>query len=266
MLRARIITALVISTSLIAALGLGSPLLISAVLGLFVLAGAWEWAAFCGWSGGARLAYALVVVLIALLCRLWLWAEPQFNLLLWVAMLWWCGAFLYLLWVPQRVPPALAALAGVMALVPTWLALVRVGTGWPRGFEWTVFVLTLPVMVDTGGYIFGKLFGRLKLAPRISPGKTWEGLLGGMVLAALFAWLGAWWFHLEPRYFIPLCLAAGMLSVVGDLSESLLKRGQGLKDSGRLFPGHGGVLDRIDSVTAATPVMVLGLGWLGVGA
>ncbi len=266
MMRARLITALVISVLLGAALAMGSDLLISVVLGLFVLAGAWEWAVFCRFDGAARLAYVVAVTALALACRQWQWSTTDFTQLMWLATLWWCAAFLYLLLAPQRVPAWLAATAGVMALVPTWLALVRMGTTWFRGFEWTVFVLALPVMVDTGGFFCGRLFGRIKLAPRISPGKTWEGLLGGMVLAMAFAGLGAWWFAMNPRYFIPLCLAAGLLSVVGDLTESLLKRTQGLKDSGRLFPGHGGVLDRIDSVTAAVPLLALGLGWLGVGA
>lgn len=265
MMRARIITALFISILLMLALAVGGELLISAVYGLFLLAGAWEWAAFCRFGGFARLAYMAVAVAVALVCRQWLWSAPAFAQLMTLATLWWCAAFFLLLKSPQRVPAWLAALAGVMALVPTWLALVRMGTTWPRGFEWSVFVLALPVMMDTGGFFVGRGFGRRKLAPRISPGKTWEGLFGGVVLAAAFAAAGAWWFALQPWPFIALCLAAGLLSVVGDLTESLLKRTQGMKDSGRLFPGHGGVLDRIDSVMAATPLMVLGLGWLGVG-
>ena len=86
-----------------------------------------------------------------------------------------------------------------------------------------------------------------------------------MLLALVFAAGGAAWFALPAQGFLPLCLAAAAFSVIGDLTESLLKRHVRLKDSGRLFPGHGGVLDRIDSVTAATPVMALGLMWLGVG-
>jgi phosphatidate cytidylyltransferase len=103
------------------------------------------------------------------------------------------------------------------------------------------------------------------LAPRVSPNKTWEGVLGGMVLALIVAAAAADWFDLPWARFLPLCAGAAAFSVVGDLTESLLKRHVHLKDSGRLFPGHGGVLDRIDSVTAATPVMALGLLWLGVG-
>ena len=116
-----------------------------------------------------------------------------------------------------------------------------------------------------GAYFAGRRFGRLRLAPRVSPNKTWEGVIGGMLFALAFAAAGVWWFALPALSFLPLCLAAAAFSVIGDLTESLLKRHVRLKDSGRLFPGHGGVLDRIDSATAATPVMALGLIWLGVG-
>ena len=105
----------------------------------------------------------------------------------------------------------------------------------------------------------------MPLAPRVSPNKTWEGVFGGMLLALCVAAIAAAWFAVPPVPFLTLCAAAAAFSVVGDLTESLLKRHVHLKDDGRLFPGHGGVLDRIDSVTAATPVMALGLLWLGVG-
>ena len=135
----------------------------------------------------------------------------------------------------------------------------------PTGAQWTLFILALAFLADTGAFFAGGQFGRLRLAPRVSPNKTWEGVIGGMLFALVFAVAGVWWFALPALSFLPLCLAAAAFSVIGDLTESLLKRHVRLKDSGRLFPGHGGVLDRIDSVTAATPVMALGLIWLGVG-
>jgi len=137
---------------------------------------------------------------------------------------------------------------------------------WPRGAQWALFVLALAFAADTGAYFAGRNFGRIKLAPRVSPGKTWEGVIGGTVLAAVAGALAAQWFGLPQRLFVPLCVAGAAFSVVGDLTESMFKRASGLKDSGRLFPGHGGVLDRVDSVLAATPVMCLGLIWLRVGA
>jgi phosphatidate cytidylyltransferase len=104
----------------------------------------------------------------------------------------------------------------------------------------------------------------VRLAPAVSPGKTWEGALGGAAVSALVAVAGSAWFGVPLAPFLPLCLAAVAFSIVGDLTESLLKRFAGLKDSGTLFPGHGGVMDRIDSVTGAAPVLFFGLLALGV--
>ena len=115
---------------------------------------------------------------------------------------------------------------------------------------------------DIGAYFAGRTFGRLKLAPRVSPSKTWEGVLGGLALSAAVAFFGAYWFGLDRTAFVSMCLAVVLLSIVGDLTESMFKRYAGLKDSGSIFPGHGGVLDRIDSVTAAAPAFLLGLRWL----
>jgi phosphatidate cytidylyltransferase len=182
-----------------------------------------------------------------------------------VAVAWWLVALIWIIWVPTHVGRAAAGLAGVLALVPTWIALVRIDARWVHGAQWTLFILALAFAADTGAFFVGRKFGRARLAPRVSPNKTWEGVIGGMILALLVAWIGTVWFGQRAGGFVPLCLAASAFSVIGDLTESLLKRHVRLKDSGRLFPGHGGVLDRIDSVTAATPVMALGLIWLGVG-
>jgi len=119
-------------------------------------------------------------------------------------------------------------------------------------------------VADIGAFFSGRMFGRLRLAPEVSPGKTWEGLLGGVTVSALVAIIGSRWFQVPLAVFLPLCLAAVGFSVVGDLTESLLKRFAGMKDSGSIFPGHGGVMDRIDSITGAAPVLLLGLSLLGV--
>jgi phosphatidate cytidylyltransferase len=166
---------------------------------------------------------------------------------------------------PHRVPAWGAALAGMFALVPTWFALSRMAETWPHGRQWTLFALLLAFGADIGAFFAGRGFGRVKLAPLVSPGKTWEGVLGGMLLALAVAWGGSAWFGVPARLLLPLCLVVAAFSVVGDLTESLFKRASGLKDSGTLIPGHGGVLDRIDSVLAATPILCTGLLWLGVG-
>jgi phosphatidate cytidylyltransferase len=104
----------------------------------------------------------------------------------------------------------------------------------------------------------------LKLAPRVSPGKTWEGVLGGLASAVLVALVGVHWFDLPLVSFLALCTAVAVVSIIGDLTESMFKRHVGLKDSSKLLPGHGGILDRIDSITAAAPIFALGLMWFGV--
>ena len=136
----------------------------------------------------------------------------------------------------------------------------------PRGAQWVLFALLLVWVADSGAFFFGRRYGRVRLAPDVSPGKTWEGVLGGVAVSALVAVGGSVWFGVPLPVFVPLCLAVVGFSIVGDLTESLLKRFAGLKDSGTLFPGHGGVMDRIDSVTGAAPVLFFGLALLGVVA
>jgi len=127
-----------------------------------------------------------------------------------------------------------------------------------------LFALLIVWAADAGAYFAGKVFGRVKLAPSISPGKTWEGVFGGLLIVAALAVAAAYWTDIRLAVLLPFCLAVAVLSIVGDLTVSMFKRTAGLKDSGTLFPGHGGILDRIDSVAAAAPLFALGVGWLGL--
>jgi len=124
------------------------------------------------------------------------------------------------------------------------------------GAWWLLFVLLLVWGADSGAYMFGKMFGKHKLAPKVSPGKTWEGFLGGLVTSALIAVLFATLAPLtvSTGTLVICAIIATLASVLGDLTESMFKREAGIKDSGNLIPGHGGILDRIDSLTAAVPV------------
>ncbi|HTP40397.1 MAG TPA: phosphatidate cytidylyltransferase [Steroidobacteraceae bacterium] len=267
MLRARVLTALALGAVILLALFAAPPVVTAIVMSLIVLAGAWEWSAFLkGASLPARVAFLLLVLAVALWVQLQIRDPAQFVNLLYVALGGWCLALLWILVAPGSTPRWAALLMGLVALVPTLLTLVRMDAHWSRGAEWTLYVLLLAFAADTGAFFAGRSFGRHKLAPRVSPGKTWEGVIGGVLGVAVVAMAGAWWFGLPSGPLLLLSLVAGLFSVVGDLTESLLKRGAGLKDSGALFPGHGGVLDRIDSVTAAAPVLALGLIRLGVGS
>jgi phosphatidate cytidylyltransferase len=123
-----------------------------------------------------------------------------------------------------------------------------------------MYALLLVWVADSGAYFAGRALGKRKLAPRVSPGKTWAGFWGGLIACAALALCVAWW---RPPSALLIWLALAVVvaaySVVGDLTESLGKRFAGLKDSGTLIPGHGGVLDRFDSLLAAAPVLALGL-------
>lgn len=124
------------------------------------------------------------------------------------------------------------------------------------GAWWLLYVMLLVWSVDSGGYLFGRLFGKHKLAPRVSLGKTWEGLVGGLVTAMVLSWLFSLRAPLAiaPQTLLLCSFIAALASVLGDLTESMFKREAGIKDSGNIIPGHGGILDRIDSLTAAVPV------------
>jgi phosphatidate cytidylyltransferase len=134
----------------------------------------------------------------------------------------------------------------------------------PAGRAFILFLFLMVVAADIGAFLIGRRWGRVKLAPRVSPGKTWEGVLGGVALAAVVAVAGSVAFGMPSLPFLGMCVLVIVGSIVGDLTESLFKRFAGLKDSGALLPGHGGILDRIDSMTAAAPLFLLGLHSLGL--
>ena len=214
----------------------------------------------------ARLAYTVSCAALAGLAWLATASHADWQWLMAAAAVWWLVAFAWLALAPEATNRALTALAGFCTLIPTWIAFGRL-LELERPLRGAVFVLYLLLVVwaaDIGAYFAGKRFGRLKLAPRVSPNKTWEGLFGGVAGGLIVAIAGAVLFRLPAIPFIALGLALVMASIVGDLTESLFKRHAGLKDSGTLLPGHGGVLDRIDSLTSSVPFFVLGLGWLGV--
>ena len=262
MLRQRIITALALGPVALAVIFLLPHGAMTAVLTLLVIAGAWEWSAFPGFTQNlARVAY--VVLIAAGIGVTWFLGDNGTDLdaVLYAAVLWWLIALGWVIAVPGTVNGASAGVAGLFVLIPAWLALVRLHAYSPAIM---LFLLLLVVAADVGAYFSGRHFGKNKLAPRVSPGKTWEGVAGGVFGAALVAIIGVRWFGMPAIPFIGLSLLAVFASIVGDLTESLFKRHAGMKDSGSLLPGHGGVLDRVDSVTAAAPVFLLGLERLGL--
>lgn len=272
MLLTRVLTALVLVPLVILAL-FGLPPRGWALVSLgLVGAAAWEWAGLAGWSRSARAAYAAatasagVALLVAPPAAFATgWPAAVAVPLLVAATLFWTAILPLWLRNRWRLPRgAGAALLGWLLLLAAWVALVQLQARSP----WVVLAAMGIVWVaDTAAYFAGRAFGRRKLAPTISPGKSWEGVYGALVAVAAYA---AWLLAQARDYgvlpavrpglaaaWIVVAVLLALLSVGGDLFESLLKRHAGVKDSGRTLPGHGGILDRIDALLAAMPPAAL---------
>lgn len=266
MLRQRVITAVILMAGLLAALVWLPTAGFDLLLLLVVLAGAWEWTALAGASvSPLRIGFQSVLLIS---CGVVLqFGERWLQGILLAAVLWWPFALYCIVRQPRQVwllgQPAALLLAGWFVLVPSWLAVYWLQRLPGERLFHVLWFIALVAAADTGAYFAGKAFGRRKLAPLVSPNKTVEGFIGGMVATAVVAVVGA---KLGPtaalhEVNVVLLIAAALLlsaySVVGDLFESLLKRTRNMKDSGNLLPGHGGVMDRLDSITAALPLFVL---------
>ena len=264
MLKTRILTALVLGIVVLSVLFAMPPVAGVALVAVLMLAGAWEWSRFAGFAAApARLGYVLAAGAVGALAWLSSGDWPAWQWLMAAAALWWLVAFVWLALAPAHVNRTVAAFAGLCTLVPAWVGLARLLLQPTHGAAYMFYLLLVVWAADIGAYFAGRRFGRLKLAPQVSPNKTWEGIFGGLAGGLLVACLGARYFGFQALPFVSLGVALVLASVVGDLTESMFKRSAGLKDSGSLLPGHGGVLDRVDSITAAVPFFVLGLGWLG---
>jgi phosphatidate cytidylyltransferase len=267
MLRQRVVTAAVLACGLWAALFRLPPAGTVLVFGFVFLLGAWEWGGFGSLAGVARVAYAAGIGLLLLWSWVWTREPLHFMILAAVACAWWAVAFLWLSIAPVQRRPMLVLCCAVPVLVPAFAALARLQVatqGFTDGPQAVLWLLLLVFAADIGAFFAGRRFGRRKLAPRVSPGKTWEGAAGGMAAVAVVAGAACARFHLPVAAGVAFGCTVGVFSIVGDLTESMFKRAAGLKDSGTLLPGHGGVLDRIDSVTAAAPIYALGLFGSGV--
>lgn len=268
MLKYRILTALILIPLVVAGvLELSNPAL-GVVLALVMLLGAWEWSAMSGLHQTSGRAVYVVLVAAAIVGAMWLAASPGgLGVILIVALLWWLAA---LAWVvryqlsggqsPTTPDHLQRRLLGFLVLVPAWASLAGLHAQAPGLL---LFMLVLIWVADSGAYFAGRRFGRTKLALHVSPGKSWEGVLGGAVLSVLYAAVAGWslfdYRGLTLLLFLMLAVITVLISVLGDLFESLIKRYSGVKDSGSLLPGHGGILDRIDSLTAAGPVFAAGM-------
>ena len=265
MLRQRFISGMLLGTVLVGVVILASPLQFAIVFALLFAIGAWEWARLTSIENplfrGGYLATFFGVIAV-----LWWQRDSGFSSIwLLLAALFWFSIFrvLHHYYQSQNPNPRWQfklSVAGLLLLPSAWLAFVELQALNPG---WALYIMVLCGVADSFAFLFGKLFGKHKLAPQLSPGKTIEGALGGMGAVLFLAILaGVYWqeFTLQQLLaFIALSLVAGVISIQGDLFESLIKREAGQKDSGRILPGHGGILDRFDSHIAASPLFVLGL-------
>ncbi|MES2825796.1 MAG: phosphatidate cytidylyltransferase [Pseudomonadota bacterium] len=274
MLKQRVITALVLTALLLTILFGMSAIYFSWFMAAVFLIGAWEWAYLSSFGKFWQRALYTVVVALLLLGIGSLTGLHSGELssvlvkqLLIIACVWWSLALLFVQGYPSSAilwgHPLVRLLIGVLVLVPTWLALIYVHSQ-PQGVWLVLLVIAIVAAADIGGYFAGRRFGKHKLAPAVSPGKTVEGFLGGLLSNILLASVVAYFSASNLWILLAIVVPASLCSVLGDLVESMVKRQAGAKDSGTILPGHGGILDRIDSITAAAPVFALALlisGW-----
>ncbi|MDA8944150.1 phosphatidate cytidylyltransferase [Porticoccaceae bacterium] len=267
MLKPRLITATILAAFFASTLVFLSPFVFAQIMIFVVLVAGWEWTdlaafktRFSKYGFLLTLGTCLVVTGYYVGFHTQLDVSSSYNICA-LVVAFWAIIFLWLqgyptssiLWSPKPV----MALIGLILLVSTWLAIVTIlmmdNGKWLLGLA-----ITTVVLADVGGYVVGKLFGRHKLAPTISPGKTWQGLMGGLLFQLLL--IAALKISLPETDLFKLALLiipVGLISVVGDLFESMIKRQRGVKDSSALLPGHGGVLDRLDGVMAAMPLFLV---------
>lgn len=261
MLKQRIITALILLPIALGGFFLLEGSGFALFIGLVVTLGAWEWARLAGFAAQSiRLAYAAVVALMLFFMHILPGLAPW---VLGAAVLWWGVATYLVLTYPRSsehwASAACKLVIGLLILLPAWQGLVLIKQQ-PLGNWLIMAVMVLVWGADIGAYFSGRAFGKRKLAPQVSPGKSWEGVYGGLLVSlmitAIVGFVRDWSFA---QMLMALFGAAIIvfISVVGDLTESMFKRQSGIKDSSNLLPGHGGVLDRIDSLTAAIPVFAV---------
>ena len=272
MTQTRLLAALIMAPVAIAAILLLDTPWIMALSAVVFLMGLWEWFELAEIEDTLARTVLLVANLALMVAIVWAsrstagYSYVLFQLASVIGVAWWLASMIWL-----RAPRFASdhetwarmfkLAAGALAVIPAWCALGWIHAGTPNGHLWLFTALAIVWAADSGAYFAGRKLGKHKLAPTISPNKTIEGMVGGLVAGlavglggALLAGAGA---AQLPKVAL-VATAAVLASVVGDLFESLLKRHAGVKDSGHLIPGHGGILDRIDGVLAALPVFALG--------
>jgi len=268
MLLQRVITAAILAPLVILIILFSSTVVFAFVAAAAFLAALWEWSRLSGLKS-VVLQVVWLVVSAAVFVLLWTVrttivapAVVSLGVIWWLIACFWLRHFAYGA-APTQENRALKLLAGSLVVFPAWVAAITIHASLPHGHGFTLLALVIVWAADIGAYFSGRTFGKRKLAPQISPGKTWAGAYGALAAGILVAELGSWWLlDVRDGQLVGLALLAAVTvsaSIVGDLVESLMKRHAQVKDSGSMIPGHGGMMDRLDSVFAALPVFAAGV-------
>lgn len=267
MLKSRLLTAFLMGPLILWAI-YAMPETPFAIFSLVLVSlGAWEWSVFAGWVKPFQRKLFFIINVFLFLIVLFL-QNFELNLVIIVAsLLWWAICIPLLLSFPFKENTllhtrAVKTLVGIVLLLGTLIPMVLIRINPVYGAEFVLYIILIIWFADSGAYFSGRALGKNKLIPKVSPGKTWEGVAGALVATLIVALLSINVLNIpsdQTMVFIIITLVTVIYSIVGDLSESMFKRMANIKDSGSLIPGHGGMLDRIDSLMSALPVFYAGL-------
>lgn len=273
MLKYRLLTAAILAPLVILAIFKLPDISFSATLGIFIAIGAWEWSRLCGLQ---TIVTRIVYLIFFSACLFLVWRVLETGnltliiLILALSLGWWLLS-IFILLAYQHGRDILAGqvtiklVLGLILLIPVFAALLGLRHGVGYGPEYVMYLLLLIWVADSMAYFTGRQWGKRKLLSKVSPGKSWEGVMGALLGALIVSITGAFYFELPLISFVILGMVITAISIIGDLTESLFKRQVHLKDSGSLLPGHGGMLDRIDSLTSAAPFFFAGMIWITGG-
>ena len=266
MLKQRVITAVILASLIISAVILLPTKELGLVFAAVVCVAAWEWAGVAGFDVKAHKVIYVMSVLLSLIACLGFLQNTGIAYIIYCGFVWWLiAAFLVYRFQNNKSvglsSRCLKAMIGGAILIPAWLSLILIHAK-TSGVSLMLFLFFLIWLADSAAYFSGRKFGSKKLASNVSPGKSWEGVYGALSISFLFGAGYALYSDMNFTYaivFLVLVLFTVSFSIMGDLVESMFKRMAGIKDSSNILPGHGGVLDRIDSLTSAAPVFFAGL-------
>jgi len=269
MLIKRVVTGIILVVATLLSVLFLSPILFMTVVSFVLLWATWEWCQFIELNSVTSKIFYLIVVGVMVLVSMTI----PINIILLITLFWWLLSFVFVIsyslnlsltkWLLEN--SIWRAVMGVLTLIPSWLAINHMFQI-ENGRKMLLFLISIVSISDISAYFFGKFYGKNKLLPKISPKKTWQGVYAALISTFCLAVLVTYRFHMpiDSRFsIILLTLIVCGFSIIGDLFESMLKRLCGMKDSGHFLPGHGGILDRIDGLLAATPIFLLIISWLG---